>query len=119
MSSNPRQGDALLGSEARTRAGQKEIRCRAEKIRTAVPALEIVEGRSLAGGGSTPEQSLPTWLIVVPGDAVALERSLRANDPPIIARIEGDRVVLDLRTVLPEEDDVVARVLAWEMLWNE
>ena len=57
----------------------------------------------MAGGGSTPEQSLPTWLLAFPGNAIAAERALRGGEPPVIARIENGRVVLDLRTVLPEE----------------
>jgi L-seryl-tRNA(Ser) seleniumtransferase len=89
----------------------EEIRARAERLREKNPSLEILEGRSVAGGGSTPEQSLPTWLLAVPGNAVAQEKSLRANDPPIIARIENDRLVLDLRTVFPEEEAALLSAL--------
>lgn len=89
-----------------------EIRERAERIRTRVPGLELIKGQSVAGGGSTPEQSLPTWLLVMQGDPVATERTLRAATPPVIARIENDRLVLDLRTVLPEEEDELVRILA-------
>jgi L-seryl-tRNA(Ser) seleniumtransferase len=88
------------------------IRQRAERIRSRVPALDIVEGHSVAGGGSTPDQTLPTWLLAVPGDAAAQERALRLGDPPVIARIEDDRLVLDLRTVLAEEDDALRDRLA-------
>ena len=87
-----------------------EIRARAEKLRERIPALGIIEGRSVAGGGSTPDQSLPTWLLAVSGDAVRNEKHLRANG--IVARIENDRVVLDLRTVFPEEEEQLAKVLA-------
>jgi len=91
------------------RMSADEIRTRAEKIREQVPSLEIIEGRSVAGGGSTPDQSLPTWLLAVSGDVVEIERNLRANR--IIARIENNRVVLDLRTVFPEEEDELVSVL--------
>ena len=47
---------------------------------------------------------MPTWLVALPGEAVALERRLRLRHLPVIARIENDRVVLDLRTVAPEEE---------------
>ena len=87
-----------------------EIRGRAEKLRERVPSLEIVEGRSVAGGGSTPDQSLPTWLLAIPGDAVQIEKKLRARG--VIARIENERVVLDLRTVFPEEQGELERILA-------
>jgi L-seryl-tRNA(Ser) seleniumtransferase len=91
------------------RATQDEIGARAERIREKVPALEIIPGESVAGGGSTPDQSLPTWLLAVPGNAVAVERKLRSGTPPIIARIENDRLVLDLRTVFPEEEEDLIR----------
>ncbi|MGD1090504.1 MAG: L-seryl-tRNA(Sec) selenium transferase [Bryobacteraceae bacterium] len=93
----------------RTTSG--EIRERAERIRARVPGLGLIEGRSVAGGGSTPEQSLPTWLLALPGDAVAAERSLRAGTPPVIGRIEDDRLVLDLRTVFPEEEEDLVRAI--------
>jgi L-seryl-tRNA(Ser) seleniumtransferase len=93
------------------RATPEEIRARAERMRAQIPALEIVEGRSVAGGGSTPEQSLATHLLAVPGGAIAHERALRSSHPPVIARIENDRLVLDLRTVFPEEEPQLAGAL--------
>jgi L-seryl-tRNA(Ser) seleniumtransferase len=92
------------------RMSANEIRTRAEKLRERVPSLEIIEGRSVAGGGSTPDQSLPTWLLAISGDEVQIEKELRANR--IIARIENNRVVLDLRTVFPEEEALILRSLA-------
>ena len=93
------------------RTTAEEIRERAEALRRTLPELEIMEGQSLAGGGSTPEQTLPTWLLVVPGNASATERKLRAADPPVIARIENDRLVIDLRTVLPGEEAALVSAL--------
>ena len=93
------------------RMSAAEIKARAERIRDLVPRLELIEGRSVAGGGSTPEQSLPTWLLVLPGDAVAAEKKLRGSTPPVIARIENDRLVMDLRTVLPENEESLIRAL--------
>lgn len=90
------------------RMSADEIRARAEKLREQVPSVEIIEGRSVAGGGSTPDQSLPTWLLAISGDVVQIEKELRAKN--IVARIENDRVVLDLRTVFPVEDDELAAV---------
>jgi L-seryl-tRNA(Ser) seleniumtransferase len=86
-----------------------EIRARAEKLRERLPSLEIIEGRSVAGGGSTPDQSLPTWLLAISGDAVQIEKKLRACG--IVARIENGRVMLDLRTVFPEEEDDLVKTL--------
>ncbi|MBI5083734.1 MAG: L-seryl-tRNA(Sec) selenium transferase [Acidobacteria bacterium] len=73
--------------------------------------IRIEEGRSLLGGGSTPEQTLPTWLVSIGGDAAAMEKQLRLADPPIIARIEDGRLLLDLRTVEPGDDPLVTAAL--------
>jgi L-seryl-tRNA(Ser) seleniumtransferase len=72
----------------------------------------IREGRSVIGGGSTPDQSLPAWLVTLEGEnAAEAERRLRGGSPPVIARIEADRLVLDLRTVRPEEEgELIAAV---------
>jgi L-seryl-tRNA(Ser) seleniumtransferase len=91
------------------RMNADEIRERAEKLRARVPMLEIIEGRSVAGGGSTPDQTLPTWLLAISGDAVEIEKKLRAKN--IIARIENGRVVLDLRTVFPSEEEELVKAL--------
>ena len=74
---------------------------------------EVVDSRTAIGGGSAPGQTLPTkrLMIDVDIDADTLADGLRQNDPPIIGRIESERLFLDPRTVLPEEQDDVARVL--------
>jgi L-seryl-tRNA(Ser) seleniumtransferase len=84
---------------------------------------KVIDGMSTVGGGSAPGAELPTRLIELqrlsaagPGSdagaigADAIEAHLRSLEPPIIARIQDDRVVLDLRTVLPREDAVVGSV---------
>ena len=90
------------------------IRARAEALVAQVPFLrtEIISGSSVIGGGATPEQSIPTWLIAIEcPDTVAAERQLRAANPPVVPRIEKDRIVLDLRTVLPEEEPALIAAL--------
>jgi len=73
---------------------------------------EILPGKSVVGGGATPDQSLPTWLIAPQCDSVVkAERLLRASEPPVIGRIENERLVLDLRTVLPGEEDLLGQAL--------
>jgi L-seryl-tRNA(Ser) seleniumtransferase len=67
---------------------------------------DLRPGRSTVGGGSLPEETLPTWLLALPGtEPNELADGLRRQDPPIVARVEADRVVIDPRTVLPEEDE--------------
>ncbi|MFL6254645.1 MAG: L-seryl-tRNA(Sec) selenium transferase, partial [Pyrinomonadaceae bacterium] len=73
--------------------------------------FEIIEGESAVGGGSAPTTHPPTALIALTHTrhaADALDARLRQQAPPIVARILGDRVVLDLRTVaVPEEDELL------------
>ncbi|MHB8540338.1 MAG: L-seryl-tRNA(Sec) selenium transferase [Candidatus Acidiferrales bacterium] len=78
--------------------------------------LEIREGSSVIGGGSTPDQKLPTSLISIASrgySAVELEERLRRPKAgtPVIARIEGDRLLMDLRTVFVEEEASLAEGL--------
>jgi L-seryl-tRNA(Ser) seleniumtransferase len=73
---------------------------------------ELRPGRSMVGGGSLPQESLPTTLIALPaGDAGSLARSLRLGDPSVVARIVDERVVLDLRTVLRGQEETLAERL--------
>lgn len=93
------------------------IRARAARFLASIEAVkgELIPGESVAGGGSTPGQSIPTWLIAIEGHATEVERKLRLGDPPVIARIEDDRLVLDLRTVLPDEEDLLAKLLSFAL----
>ncbi len=89
------------------RAPAAEIRERALRVLGALEGIpaEVVEADSVIGGGSTPEQAIPTWVIAIRAeDTARLERGLREADPPVLARIEDGRVCLDLRTVFPEEE---------------
>ena len=67
--------------------------------------VAIVDGWSTVGGGSLPGATLPTKLVslaVAHPDQTAA--ALRSADPPVVARIEEDQLVLDPRTVLPEQE---------------
>jgi L-seryl-tRNA(Ser) seleniumtransferase len=91
----------------------ESIEARARTVAAAIAAsgsydCDIVDGRSTIGGGTTPGLTLPTRLLALARrgySAAALERALRQLDPPVIARIERDRLVLDLRTVFDDEDE--------------
>jgi L-seryl-tRNA(Ser) seleniumtransferase len=66
---------------------------------------ESIPGRSTVGGGSLPGETLPTHLVALAADSPdGVAASLRAGEPPVIARIEEGRLVLDPRTVLPEQE---------------
>ena len=89
---------------------EEELGWRAEAWQAAVgQGATTVPGRSTVGGGSLPGETLPTRLLSLdaagaPGGAVGLARRLRLGDPPVVARIHEDRVLLDPRTVAPEEE---------------
>lgn len=80
----------------------------AQKLATAGVQAEVIQGRSAVGGGALPGETLPTSLVAVGGlPAGQMAQRLRAADPPVIARIEDDRLLLDPRTVQPEEEAIL------------
>jgi L-seryl-tRNA(Ser) seleniumtransferase len=96
--------------------GDISLRAEALAARIGVPALkvEIVDGESILGGGAAPSSVLPTRLLAVTCEGLSADEiasHLRGAEPPIIARVEEGRVLLDLRTVFPEQDAAVATAL--------
>jgi L-seryl-tRNA(Ser) seleniumtransferase len=76
--------------------------------------VEIVDGESVVGGGAAPSSVLPTRLLAVTHadlSADEIAARLRTSDPPIVARVEDGRVLLDLRTVFPNQDHAVKSAL--------
>jgi L-seryl-tRNA(Ser) seleniumtransferase len=99
---------------ARTAAFQKAL---AAQVANADAEIEMAEARSLVGGGSTPAQSLPTMVLRIASarySASELEARLRvtAGGMPVIARIEDDRLLIDLRTVFPEQEPALLQSVA-------
>ncbi len=91
-----------------------QIGQRAARLRGRLPDLpcELVSGRSVIGGGSTPAIELPTTLLAfTPPSPAEAERRLRSGPVPVIARVEKDRLLVDLRTVLPEQEAELAEAL--------
>jgi len=93
-----------------------EITGRARKVLAALglagSRCDLLPGCSMVGGGSLPEEGLPTTLIALPGVASeSLGKALRCGRPAVVARVHEGRIVLDLRTVLPrQEEALVARL---------
>jgi L-seryl-tRNA(Ser) seleniumtransferase len=85
-----------------------QLKSRAEALAAQISGAKLIEGESVLGGGSTPDQSIPSWLVALPQPARALEKHLRASNPPVVARIEKDQLLIDLRTVFPEDDEIIA-----------
>ena len=106
--------EATLPALRMVTASREEIEARARRLMESVLAragdslaMSVVPGESLSGGGSAPGEGLPTSLLIVSArgkSARALESALRRNETPVIARIEDGKVLLDLRTVLVEQD---------------
>ncbi|MEW6662012.1 MAG: L-seryl-tRNA(Sec) selenium transferase [Bacillota bacterium] len=97
-----RQAAERLLEDIQTELGQR-VRC------------ELLEDWSEAGGGSLPVTFLPTWVVALSrmeGGVERLANSLRSSDPPIIARIKDDKLLLDPRTILPEQESLLAKALA-------
>jgi L-seryl-tRNA(Ser) seleniumtransferase len=84
-----------------------------ERLAPACPGAEVRPGRSAVGGGTLPGETLPTWLLALPGPgAEALLAALRRAPVPVVARIEEGAVVLDPRTVLDGEEGALLAALA-------
>jgi L-seryl-tRNA(Ser) seleniumtransferase len=93
-----------------------QLKVRAETWRNALGQGNVIQSESTVGGGSLPEESLPSCVLslnVTSPDK--LLRKLREGNPPIIARTENNKVLLDPRTVLPEQEDLLLRSLNKEL----
>jgi len=100
------------------RLSKEAIGERAEMLaaRIVSPRLkgEVVDGESIVGGGAAPSSVLPTLVLALTCEGLSadeLAARLRGSDPPIIARVDEARVLLDLRTVFPEQDAAVVAAL--------
>src|ERR671932_927260 len=106
----------MIGAQA------PELEARARAWRAQLPAVEgvlagVEPSASTIGGGSLPGETLPTRVLALHSPrraaswASATAAALRAGTPPVVARVADNRVVLDPRTVLPEQDALLMAVL--------
>jgi len=92
---------------------QRRARALLRRLSGLGAGCDLIPGRSMIGGGSLPEESLPTSLIALPASgADEMARVLRMGKPSVVGRIVEGRVVLDLRTVLPAQEDLLIGRLA-------
>ena len=98
---------------AAPRALSARARSIAAKLLAAGIRADVMEVRSTVGGGSLPEETQPSFAVAIGGGpATRIAETLRSADPPVIARIVEERVALDLRSVLPEDDEVLTRAVS-------
>ena len=100
-------------------ASAEEIKTRAQRLGDLLDSKvfrsEIKEGFSLIGGGSAPEEKIPTYVLAITSKQHSvneLEEHLRKSPLPVIARIEDDQLMLDLRTVFPEQEKIIVSAFA-------
>ncbi len=95
-----------------------QIKARADTWKQDLGSGEVVESRSMVGGGSLPGETLPTWVLSVEADHPnRLMEILRKSEPAVVGRVENERVLFDPRTVFPEEDSIFIKALqkAWSL----
>ncbi|PPD57920.1 L-seryl-tRNA(Sec) selenium transferase [Dehalogenimonas etheniformans] len=85
-----------------------------ENLATADFSAEVTDGESLAGGGSLPDETLPTRLVVVAvkGSMDEFCRKLRLGTPPVMGCVREGKFVIDLRTVFPDQDTILVNAIA-------
>jgi len=106
------------------RLSKDEITRRAEALVARIESAQrkrpklkpiLCDGESVIGGGAAPSAVLPTQLIALSHADLSSDElctRLRSSDPPVIARVEEGRVLIDLRTVFPEQDDALATAVS-------
>jgi L-seryl-tRNA(Ser) seleniumtransferase len=96
-------------------ADVEEVYRRAQRVqeKLAMPNVQLRQGESAIGGGSTPDQSLPTWVVeITVRSAAKFERALRKHRAPVICRIERDKILLDMRTVSDGEEELLVAAVS-------
>jgi L-seryl-tRNA(Ser) seleniumtransferase len=98
---------------AQLTCGVETLRDRAERIESRVkdPRVSILDSEASVGGGAFPTARIASVALAIAGGAGEIERRLRAGDPPVIARIADERVLLDLRTVFPADDATLIQAI--------
>ena len=96
-------------------AAIEDVRARAERLHAALAehavSVSLVDTAASVGGGAFPTARIPSVALALTGNASALEARLRGGDPPVLGRIDDGKVLLDLRSLPPEDDDALTSAL--------
>lgn len=111
-----REDEEAIPSISMLRREKEELKRRAERMAEEIgsPAIKVAEMTSRVGGGAAPEVDIPSFGLRIKSgsrSAEELRNQLRANEPPIIARVEDETLFLDLRTVFPAEENLLSHAL--------
>jgi L-seryl-tRNA(Ser) seleniumtransferase len=87
------------------------LRTRAERVAAAIDGTTVLACASAVGGGSLPGETLPSFAVAISAAPEQLARRLRQGTPPVIGRIADDRLLLDMRTVLEEQEQALIAVV--------
>ncbi len=98
----------LLGTPVE--ALRRRARRLARRLATAGVPASVEPSSAALGGGTTPEATVPSWAVALPGEA-ELATALRRGSPPVVGRLHEDRLLLDLRSVFPGEDAVLEQAV--------
>ncbi len=81
------------------------------RLREAGVPAAATSSRATLGGGTTPGATVPSWAVVLPGEE-ELAAALRRQEPPVVGRLTGDELLLDLKAVFPQQDRELERAVA-------
>jgi L-seryl-tRNA(Ser) seleniumtransferase len=108
---DPARARREIPALAQLTASVSALRERARRMATAVTDASVIDTEASVGGGAFPTARIPAVGIALDGRADAIEKALRASDPPLVARVADGRVIVDLRTIFPEDDALVTAAL--------
>ncbi len=90
---------------------RRRARRLARRLREAGVPAAATSSRATLGGGTTPGATVPSWAVVLPGEE-ELAAALRRQEPPVVGRLTGDELLLDLKAVFPQQDRELERAVA-------
>jgi L-seryl-tRNA(Ser) seleniumtransferase len=118
---DPDRAGLEIPTLAMLKAEDGELRARAEALKAALAAaapslnMAVTEVEGQAGGGAAPEYPLPSWAVAETHPRLSAERleaAFRRGEPPVVGRIHRERLLLDLRTILPGQFPLLAGAAA-------